>query len=128
VIKYSLCPACHGRCGKYDIKKHKYYPCAKCMGSGVMVNILYLPIKKQWFDMICDGVKKEEYREINQYWLSRFLNHHYDVVELRNGYGHNAPSARFELKYIMVGEGKAYWGAPGGSVFILKLGKRIYSQ
>ena len=28
--------------------------------------MLTLPIKKQWFDMILSGEKKEEYREIKQ--------------------------------------------------------------
>ena len=27
-----------------------------------MCNTLYLPLKKKWFDMIKDGIKKEEYR------------------------------------------------------------------
>lgn len=29
--------------------------------------MLVLPIKKQWFDMIISGEKKEEYREIKPY-------------------------------------------------------------
>ena len=29
--------------------------------------ILHLTLKKQWFDMISEGVKKEEYREIKEY-------------------------------------------------------------
>ena len=34
--------------------------------------MLTLPIKKKWFDMIKSGEKKEEYREIKQYWFTRF--------------------------------------------------------
>ena len=33
---------------------------------------LTLSLKKQWFDMIKAGVKKEEYREISEYWFKRF--------------------------------------------------------
>lgn len=33
--------------------------------------MLILPIKKQWFDMIASGEKKEEYREIKPYYTSR---------------------------------------------------------
>lgn len=33
-----------------------------------------LPIKKQWYDMILSGVKKEEYREIKPYYETRFQN------------------------------------------------------
>lgn len=36
--------------------------------------MLILPIKKKWFDMILSGEKKEEYREIKQYYETRFQN------------------------------------------------------
>lgn len=35
---------------------------------------LKLTLKKQWFDMIASGVKKEEYREIKPYFISRLTN------------------------------------------------------
>lgn len=35
---------------------------------------LTLPLKKKWFDLIKSGEKKEEYREINLYWVSRLIN------------------------------------------------------
>ena len=34
---------------------------------------LTLPLKKKWFDMIKAGVKKEEYREVNSYWIARLV-------------------------------------------------------
>lgn len=34
---------------------------------------LTLSLKKQWFDMIKSGEKKEEYRECSEYWISRFV-------------------------------------------------------
>lgn len=36
--------------------------------------MLILPIKKKWFDMILSGEKKEEYREIKEYYETRFQN------------------------------------------------------
>ena len=36
--------------------------------------MLTLPIKKKWFDMILSEEKKEEYREIKDYYTTRFLN------------------------------------------------------
>lgn len=33
---------------------------------------LTLPLKKKWFDLIKAGIKKEEYRECSDYWISRF--------------------------------------------------------
>ena len=37
--------------------------------------MLILPIKKEWFDMILSGEKKEEYREIKPYYERRFSNY-----------------------------------------------------
>ena len=34
---------------------------------------LTLPLKRKWFDLIKSGVKLEEYREINRYWIARLL-------------------------------------------------------
>ena len=36
---------------------------------------LKLTLKKQWFDMILSGEKKEEYREIKPYWTKRLLEY-----------------------------------------------------
>lgn len=35
--------------------------------------VLTLTVSKQWFDMIAAGEKKEEYREIKGFWMSRLL-------------------------------------------------------
>ena len=35
--------------------------------------MLTMALKKKWFDMILSGEKKEEYREIKDYWARRFL-------------------------------------------------------
>lgn len=32
-------------------------------------NTLHLVLKKQWYDLIESGIKKEEYREIKQYFV-----------------------------------------------------------
>lgn len=34
---------------------------------------LTLSLKKQWFDLIKSGKKKEEYRKLNEYWIKRLL-------------------------------------------------------
>ena len=36
---------------------------------------LRLSLKKEWFEMTKDGIKTEDYREINEYWVKRFLYH-----------------------------------------------------
>ncbi len=35
---------------------------------------LQLSLKKQWFEMTRDGIKTEDYREINEYWFKRIFN------------------------------------------------------
>ena len=35
--------------------------------------VLDLPLKKEWYEMIESGIKKEEYREIKPYWCNRLL-------------------------------------------------------
>ena len=49
--------------------------------------MLTLPIKGKWFDMILSGEKREEYREIKPYWISRFENA-FQVVILDSGSGY----------------------------------------
>ncbi len=80
--------------------------------------MLTLPIKKKWFDMILSGEKKEEYREINVYYQSRFDKYaptggwppeEFSII-LRNGYSKNSPSLKCEVT-VQVGNGKEEWGA-----------------
>ena len=37
------------------------------------IKTLQLSLKKQWFEMTKQGIKKEDYREINSYWANRLL-------------------------------------------------------
>jgi hypothetical protein len=37
------------------------------------MKILPMTLQKKWFDMILSGEKKEEYRNIKDYWAMRFL-------------------------------------------------------
>lgn len=66
------------------------------------MKILYLTLKKKWFDLIASGKKKIEYREIKPYWDKR-LNKKYDIICFRNGYGLNAPSILIEYKKLTYG-------------------------
>jgi hypothetical protein len=36
---------------------------------------LQLSLKKQWFEMTKAGIKTEDYRKINEYWVKRLLLH-----------------------------------------------------
>lgn len=87
------------------------------------MKILNLTLKKQWFDMIASGEKREEYREIKPYWNKRLLNKKYDAISFRNGYSKDAPTILIELLNIQYGIGYTDWGAPAtAEVYILELG------
>ena len=40
-----------------------------------VMNILFLPLKAKWYEMIESGEKKEEYREIKPYWEKRLVDY-----------------------------------------------------
>ena len=109
------------------------------------MKILNLTLKKNWFDMILSGEKKEEYREVKDYWMKRLAGikgcgtsynftllcnaenkfKEYDTIIFKNGYSKNAPTIVIECKGIDVKEGNKKWGAPNYRVFAIKLGKII---
>ena len=80
--------------------------------------MLVLPIKKQWFEMIANGEKKEEYREIKPYWTKRFDKYFHNrrgllvtkEIIFRNGYSYKSPSIKC-LVWLTRGTGKKEWGA-----------------
>lgn len=108
--------------------------------------MLTLPIRKKWFDMIKSGEKKEEYREIKDYYnkclgkatidfpfteaIIRNLKSikSYDASQIkdievifRNGYNQNSPRLWCKCK-LRIGQGKEEWGAePGKEYYILEI-------
>lgn len=81
--------------------------------------------------MIASGEKKEEYRELSQYWAKRFLGHQvmlnpYFYVLFRHGYAKDAPEIMLECKGIDIGTAKPEWSDNWqGEVFVIKLGEII---
>lgn len=94
--------------------------------------MLVLPIKKKWFDMILSGEKKEEYRDISDYWKVRFANAfgkcayipgyqaetRVEKIMFRNGYNKNSPSFIAECT-LKVDEGREEWGAEKGKEYFV---------
>ena len=97
--------------------------------------MLVLPIKKKWFDMIASGVKREEYRDMTQYYRKRFQNlglldeqgratFKDAQVIFRNGYSKN--SKQFEAKVSLRKRGgSTEWGAEQGKRYFVLLIKSI---
>ena len=88
---------------------------------------LILPIKRKWFDMILERIKKEEYREIKDYWTKRFqkiglldkygdLTYSGATVLFRNGYSSKSPAF---LAYVSldIKTGNPEWGAEEGVLY-----------
>ena len=103
----------------------------RCKEAG---KLIILPIKKKWYEMILSGEKKEEYREIKPYYMSRFKkvfsmhphsfipdgNDEHEVV-FRNGYGRAAPSFS-AICTLDIKCGRPEWGAdPGVEYYVLTI-------
>lgn len=54
-----------------------------------MANIIF-NLKKQYFDDIKNGIKKEEYRLCTPYWKKRLENKKFNKIEIRLGYPKNS--------------------------------------
>jgi len=81
------------------------------------MKILDLPLKKQWYDMIANGTKREEYRVIKPFWEKRLIN---DDGHVRFRYGYTKKTMLFKIENIRIGRGNPEWGAPPFDVFIIK--------
>ena len=96
-------------------------------GGRMKKKILTLTVSKQWFDMIADGRKDEEYREIKPYWIQRLTIGYFEVamdvtlsdilyvkapyrpythVLFINGYRKDSPRIEKEIKSITIGKPK----------------------
>lgn len=88
--------------------------------------ILYFTLKKQWFELISSGAKREEYREIKPYWIKRLIGSDNEFipfthVHFRLGYHKNAPEMMFKIISINRGRGLVEFGAPENrDVFIIR--------
>lgn len=109
--------------------------------------VIWMPIKRVYFDMINEGIKKEEYREIKDFWTSRLFERILDgyVTEggeiktkmvlrpvtdfqtcglmLHAGYGKDKPHLLVDLLSVWPGVGNPQWGAPDFRVYINSLGE-----
>lgn len=107
---------------------------------------LTLPLKKQWFDMIKSGEKKEEYREIKPRYLEMFcttlsgfeanrsnnfdVGFHlkwpeeqgFDLLVFTLGYPPKSNTERrlvFKNPKIRIGTGRPEWGAEPGKMYFV---------
>lgn len=102
-------------------------------------DILHLVLKKQWYDMIASGEKKEEYRNANTYYQKRLLYETPQVTyrgdlllkfkpfkQVCFHLGYTNTTMTFKIAYFDYDRGKEEWGAlPHHTYFIIGLGERI---
>jgi len=92
--------------------------------------VLKLILKGKWYNLIDIGIKREEYREIKEYWLKRLFDvqspmiakyifgdvgltpKDYTHVQFRLGYKKDAPSMEFQITDISIDKGDYKMGAP----------------
>ena len=82
--------------------------------------MITLPIKRQWFDRIVSGEKREEYREDKPYYQSRFDRYMGNPVQVkfRNGYRKDSPSVVCTVVPHR-GTGRPKWGAESNKSYIV---------
>lgn len=99
---------------------------------------IHLVLTFEWYDMIDSGEKREEYREIKDYYKRLFLRNYEYVKDSKCQWlflyrnirsvifhrGYTNTTMRWHVPYIGVGYGKPKWGAPYHPVFVIGLGKR----
>ncbi len=92
------------------------------------IETIHLNLKREWFDMIASGVKKEEYRDVNDYWTKRIGKFYIksitpSTITFSNGYAKERKQMIVELLSVDMDVGREEWGANGRMQFVLKLGK-----
>lgn len=98
--------------------------------------VIHLNLIGRWFDMIESGIKKEEYRELSDYWNKIFTNYMASMCSFRNGkldemsiifsngYSKSCRQMEVRLLGIDVSIGKVEWGAELGKYYnVLRLGE-----
>ena len=92
------------------------------------MKILYLPLKKEWYEMIERGDKREEYREGDEETESPVFIFFKDYDAVCFSYGYTRRRMLWECKGVDFGRGRPEWGAPDHETFIIKLGNRLNDE
>ena len=90
---------------------------------------LVLPLKREYFEQIRDGLKPEEYRLATPYWRKRLEGRSYDSIVLTMGYPSRDDAARrierpwkgFALKTIT----HPHFGGQPVEVFAINVGPNV---
>ena len=109
---------------------------------------LHLNLKKQWFDMILSSEKKEEYRDMTEYWAKKFYKpgcynsddlrpisenpnmfKKFQTITFSNGYSKDRRQFEIKLNHFGIHTGRKEWGAEKDKqYFVLHLGDVVRSN
>lgn len=96
------------------------------------MKILDLVLKKQWYNLIKEGIKHEEYREIKPYWTKRLVEKDgtfkkFTHVKFRCGY--SKKFIMYRIVSIEQGKGNVDWGAKEGEIYyVIKIANKNLKQ
>lgn len=86
------------------------------------MKILHLKLKARWFREILAGTKRQEYRQMTDYWRVRLEGREYDRIVFRNGYEPDSPLMEVEWRGLdLASDGEEI-------VYALKLGRILTTR
>jgi hypothetical protein len=101
---------------------------------------IQLSLITKWFEVTKAGIKTEDYRDINDYWIKRLVKDpiypldkcefkHFDINTMTLGYPKSTDTSRiakFKHAGIEIRTGNPEWGAePNKLYFVIKHGDRL---
>lgn len=112
------------------------------------MKVLNLIVSKEPFDLIRSGVKKEEYRKVKYFWITRLVKqdikertyainlyesyylpkYEWEEIHFKNGYQKEAPIIKCEFKWLQIKKPNPEWTCgiiSNEPVFAIKLGNII---
>ncbi len=95
----------------------------------IIGTVINLNLYEKWFKMIKSGKKKEEYREIKEYYDKIFskLKGQF-VIAFANGFKKTRDVIYVRCNKISKGKGKKEWGAPNELCYVLNLKEVICTK
>ena len=90
------------------------------------MNVLYLTLKRKYFEQIQEGIKTVEYRSMSDYWAKRLIDfkkgefRKFDKIIFRNGYGRNVPTIEADFVDIGIEYGDPDFFAIGELCYAIK--------
>jgi hypothetical protein len=94
--------------------------------------VLFLTLKKEFYDQIKSGEKTSEFREYKKHWIQKLMNDDgsfktYDLILFQNGYQSNAPQLLVEFKGIKIIKERINW-FKSEKYFEIELGEIIKTE